>query len=358
MIRQMDYSVALSKYGRTGRKVSSFLNEKITPPRQIIPGLLDERGKMMIVGSSKSFKTFFVMQLGLRMASGTNWLGLDLPKSKVCYCNLEVTDAHAMIRVQNICHKLHLDDHQVDGFTLQNLRGKAFDVFDPLFSDYIAAEEFDAIIFDPFYKVMVDGDENSAQDVKPYLARFDEIGENAGAAIIYVHHCAKGTPGDRNAIDRGAGSGVIGRDVDADIMLLPHTEDGLLVAEFINRAYPKKEPFTIRFIDGCFVVDETPAEIKTSGSRTAAAQPDISSAWSWFCKYNKPIKTKKAVEILRESLGYSRRGAESAIKDLVTLQKLTQYKGGWPYAVWIGIPGVMMGMAERVKTDEFKEKPL
>ena len=74
------------------------------------------------------------------------------------------------------------------------------------------------VVIDPLYK-LVNGDENSAQDMKAY---FDRVMRETGAALLYVHHDAKGSAGDRNIRDRGAGSGVLARDYDAALRWLSY----------------------------------------------------------------------------------------------------------------------------------------
>ena len=61
--------------------------------------------------------------------------------------------------------------------------------------------------FDPLYK-LADGDENSARDMKPVLAAFDQIAAMTGAAVAYSHHDAKGSPATATSATEG-GSNVI-----------------------------------------------------------------------------------------------------------------------------------------------------
>ena len=78
------------------------------------------------------------------------------------------------------------------------------------------------------------------------MSAFDELAEQTGAAIIYVHHDTKGSPGDKDIRDRGAGSNVLGRDYDACVTLTAHASDpDATVVEVLLRNFPPQDPFTI-----------------------------------------------------------------------------------------------------------------
>jgi hypothetical protein len=109
--------------------------------------------------------------------------------------------------------------------------------------------EPEIISFDPLYKI-ADGVENAAESMKIVLNVFDELAEKTGAAILYVHHDAKGSPGDRDIRDRGAGSNVLGRDYDACFTLTSHASDpDAIVIETLLRNYRPQEPFAVQFME-------------------------------------------------------------------------------------------------------------
>ena len=132
----------------------------------------------------------------------------------------------------------------------------------------------EVISFDPLYKLTT-GIENDAQDSKIILNAFDTLAEQTGAAPIYVHHDAKGSPGDRDIRDRGAGSNVLGRDYDACITLTAHSQDpDSAVVETLLRNYRPQEPFTITWKadeNGGYRFEMSPdmlAEKKTSKTKS------------------------------------------------------------------------------------------
>lgn len=116
----------------------------------------------------------------------------------------------------------------------------------------MAADGLDVIIFDPLYKVFSAGtDENAAGDLADLMRVFDEIAEATGAAVAIVHHEAKSRAA--KLINRGSGSGLLGRDCDAAIYLEPHFADqDAVVVETITRNYPPRKTLCAKFESGAF----------------------------------------------------------------------------------------------------------
>jgi RecA-family ATPase len=115
------------------------------------------------------------------------------------------------------------------------------------------------------YKVVKGGDENKAEDLKPYLAEFDALCERTGACLWYVHHDTKGQAGDRDARDRGSGSSVLNRDFDACITLTDHVDgDDMLVMHALPRNYAPPQDVTIRWDNGAFFKTDHAPEAMTS----------------------------------------------------------------------------------------------
>ena len=75
-------------------------------------------------------------------------------------------------------------------------------------------EGLSLIIVDPIYKCAI-GDENDAYDTGRLCNLIDKIAGQLGVAVIYAHHHSKGSQGQKKAMDRASGSGVISRDADA-----------------------------------------------------------------------------------------------------------------------------------------------
>lgn len=350
----MDGDAAPQYYEQFGGPVTDWIDNVLPPPDPVIVNVLDVGGKCMITASSKARKSFFTMQLAMSIASGIKFLKWEVVQRPTLFLNLEINKIHAQRRVQRMKNAIGLNSAAVSDMHLLNLRGKDFNVKDPRFVDYVQKYQFGAVFFDPLYKVLRDGDENSAQDIKPYLAVFDAIAESTGAAVFYVHHCAKGTPGERAAIDRGAGSGILQRDFDAGILLNEHAEEGLLACTTIQRNYAPQEDFSLRFEDDRFLIDDTPAKVRTGGSQRRDDGPDITSALSFMQMYAKehhvPLKKTDAIGKLNE-IGISRRRAKEMIQQLIIMEKLQEHRT-YGKGFWVGIPGVMVGIKEKIENGD------
>ena len=253
------------------------------PCTPIIEGIFDDGDKVPVIGSSKARKSFFVLQLAISVATGRpNFLGWKIPSARrVLILQLEIKDVHYWRRVNHVAFAMGIAPESVAGrLHVASLRGKR--VNPELILRLADKHKAELIIIDPLYK-LTEGDENKAEDMKPTLAMFDRLAEESGAAVMYVHHNAKGTAGDRDTRDRGAGSGVLARDFDACMYLTEHRDaegcelDGLCVIETLLRNYPPQEPFTVAWEMGHFQVQNgIEAVVKTSTNKNSAKSQVLS----------------------------------------------------------------------------------
>lgn len=216
----------------------------------LIDGILRKGNKMIINGDSKSGKTCFAEGLAVSIASGLKWLNrFQCKQGKVLYLNFEVQGSSMYHRFMKIYDRL--DIKPSENLELWNLRGHSCPLSN--LSDQIIYKcrfgGYAAIILDPIYKIQ-GGDENSASDIAKFCNELDRISHETGASVIYTHHHAKGSSGDRKAIDRGSGSGVFARDPDAilDLSVLTLDKNSKeLAKERIDRNdIPLKLEFNLR----------------------------------------------------------------------------------------------------------------
>lgn len=270
--------------------VPAWIQDVYPPPDQLLDGVFDKGTKLAIIGASKTGKTWFALHLALALASGTRFLQWHAAPRRVLLVNLEIPEAHMQRRIKKVLTGICAETFQ-GAMHVMNARGRAGEIlvmeqagrsitadWAPAFLSKVIDEKYDLIIFDPLYKLQSLGDENKAEDLKPVLHAFDKLAEATGAAVAYVHHMAKGFGGDRQTIDRAAGSGAIARDFDACIVLTRHAVDGLIVMETIVRNYMPPEDTSIRWNSdlGRFDLDTTPPQVRTS--RTAAGTSGMSDA--------------------------------------------------------------------------------
>lgn len=198
----------------------------------LIDGVLRRGHKMILNAPSKAGKSFALIELSIAIASGGEWLGCKCSTGRVMYMNFELDSADCLNRYKDIFDKLFSDfkdssklENIEKNISVWNLRGvnESMDVLTPEIIKRCKDGGYSCIIIDPLYKVM-NGDENKPDTVAATASCFDEIATKTGAAVVYSHHFAKGDSSEKNAIDKGSGSGVLARDPDAILNIQPLEE--------------------------------------------------------------------------------------------------------------------------------------
>jgi len=316
---------------------AEWLNVVYPPPEHVIPGLLSKGLKGALIGSSKARKSYFLLQTALAVAAGRPLLNFGTPKArKVLLVQLEIPDYSFHERFASMVTAQGFQRHELENLTILNGRGWAAELMKMSANrliDAVTDTEAELVILDPLYKLL-DGDENLAKDMKPVLAVFDDICNVTGAALMFAHHNSKGLAGDRQAIDRGAGSGVLARDFDAAIYLGDHKQDGLKVVETVARCFPPMDPFSIRWDlqKNCFVLDETAACVKTTNNAAKSMPVDADKLLA-FIEQAGPLQKSALDARAREALGCSERGYKAALIELQANGSVDSYrergKNGW-----------------------------
>lgn len=204
-------------------------------PPETIRGVLRRGEKLVLTGPSKAGKSFALIQLLVALGTGSWWMGrFQCAKQRAVYINLELTKENSAVRVMDVWKALRRSSMDgVENVSIWNLRGSSVttkSMVDSIIKRHKSmAKPPDFYIVDPIYKIQA-GDENAAKDVNEMLREFDRLCKETGANLVYAHHHAKGSQYGKRALDRGSGSGVIGRDADAAIDL-----DFLFVPEAIRK---------------------------------------------------------------------------------------------------------------------------
>ncbi len=183
---------------------------------EIISGLLRYGEKMILQAPSKAGKSFLLMNLATSLTHGLDWIGYPCKRTKVLYCNFELSKNNCIRRMASIYTARGLTSYE--GFDILNLRGdkniSPVSEFAEKLIKHIDGHGYGAIILDPAYK-MIEGDENSAEFVSSFTRCIDRIAESEHSAVIYAHHHSKGAQSYKISMNRGSGSGVFSRDADA-----------------------------------------------------------------------------------------------------------------------------------------------
>jgi hypothetical protein len=254
---------------------AEFCAAEIETPPEIVKGVLHQGCKLVVGGSSKSRKSWLLLDLALAVSSGTNWLNFPTTKARVLFVNLELPAFSIQRRLQSIA-KARVIEIEPGMLTLWNLRGHAasYETLLPMIIAQAKAHGFGLVILDPSYKLLGDADENSASDIAKLLNALERLAVDTGAALAFSAHFAKGNASQKEAMDRISGSGVFARDPDAILVFTAlQTEDAYAV-ESILRTLPPQPPFAIRWQHPAFQVadDLDPSDLKQT-KRAVRATP-------------------------------------------------------------------------------------
>lgn len=243
--------------------IVSFSEMLENPPEEVpelIHGVLHVGCKMIITADSKAGKSCMAENLAICIAEGKPWMNtFQCEKGRVLYIDLELSQRAIYDRTKLIRKELEVNS-SIPNLEFFPLRGYAesLESLLPKIVRRARSKNYSAIVIDPLYKVQ-SGDENSAEALSKFCNGLDRLARQTGAALIITHHHPKGKSGERKALDRGAGSGVIARDADAIIDLSyldPGTNPDALVAELLQK---KHQPMQMSFILRDF---ESPADKK------------------------------------------------------------------------------------------------
>lgn len=296
-------------------------------PNQVIADMLDCGDKMIIVGHSKTRKTFLATQLAYSVAAGINFLNLVVPKKrKVLMVQYEVQPSHFIDRMVQMREALGIEPQDISGqFTIINARG----IFPDLerMQTYIETEGFEVVIFDPFYK-MFDGDESDVETIKSILRIFDRITTKSKCALIYVHHDKKGSSERTEQRDRGGGSGILARDYDVGFAVSEHdTNEEAIVIDILQRNYRHIPPLTAEWYGYRFIESELQPVVKKAGRRSMPIDIEALSGQALQLLGDEPMNCITFRELLKSKLGASRNVQSSIISNLVLSVKIKELPG-------------------------------
>lgn len=255
---------------------AEFTAKILTPPPQLVHGILHRESKLVLGGGSKSFKTFCLLDLGLSVAYGVPWLNFDTTEGRVLYCNFEIPDWSWQKRIQDVASAKRIKI-EPNRFAVWNLRGHAADyrTLLPRIREAVA-REYAMIILDPAYKLYGSTDENKAGDIAALLNAIEALGVDSGSSTAFGHHFSKGNQSAKESIDRISGSGVFARDPDSLLIFTRHEEDDCFTIESTLRNFAPVDPFVVRWEHPLMRLadDLDPAKLRERAGRKQDHQPE------------------------------------------------------------------------------------
>jgi len=244
----------------------------------IIEGMLAQGDLSLITAGSKSFKSWLALQIALCTANGIPFLGRPTLATKTLVLNFELKPPSIKNRLRAIANRLKCGQKNLYTW---NLRNKPIT---PAFLEHltrtIREQGFGLVILDPLYSMygVVDCDnvENSNPAMTELLSTIRAACEQAGSAVIIIHHHAKGDSATKASIDRASGAGALGRFPDFVMSLVRHESPNAYVVEIDFRDFPPCVPFVIRRENSIMILDEDldPASKKTTKPANTKMTPE------------------------------------------------------------------------------------
>ena len=338
---------------------ADFLAAVFPKPQSVLEGFLDVSCKMLITGPSKTMKSFFAQQLAIWISLGGEFFNWVVPEPlRTALLQFENPEYHFRERLKGQLQGLGIPEERLRSrlfVTTLNARDLNRDPLEGLL--WIVKQcEAQVLILDPLYKLLL-GNENSCEDVGAVLETFDEVIAQTGVALIYVHHTTKGIAGDRQAIDRGAGTGWIARDYHASLNLAPHRDSGLTVCEPICRCYPPTEPFSLRWDSDrqIFAISDAAPQLLTSATRGKGKIWKSPTTDEQVVHASTPPRSKTAYQhFLRSHFGFTDRDAKAKMDELLGTGQLAEVreKGKSGPATQVGTPEAIAALEQQWEDKE------
>lgn len=182
------YLKKIGKFNVISGKKASLM--EVQDVEWIIEGLLPKNYKAILGGTTGSNKSYFAMELSMRVAGGSSrFIGYKILKQlNVLFIDLEVGEEELVRRYQRIENTIAFKHH--DNINFLSKTGAFTDCYDEIMQ---AANTFkpDFIVIDNLYSSVGDVDISKADKIKPVLGKIDELKEKTGASILLIHHFNK-----------------------------------------------------------------------------------------------------------------------------------------------------------------------
>ena len=269
-----DISAICAMYDNVARRVTPdqavesdavLLAADIPESEPVIEGLLD-RGEVAVFGSaSKSHKTWANIALAIGIAYTGTWWGFRCRQGKVLFLNFELTRKAFQTRLRATYERLGIKpDGRID---VMHLKGVEFTEPGSLLASLgarVRREGYILVIIDPLYQLEGGAStstkgrddanrENSNYIMGRIMGQFISLAARANCAVWVCHHFSKGNQASKDALDRLAGAGALGRALDTAVIMTKHkaTDPAAGIRaysiELEARNHPEIDPFAVRW---------------------------------------------------------------------------------------------------------------
>ena len=226
------------------QKVMSFhdiVNDDSEPPPPIIDdGVLLDRSLLIIVGQPKANKSFLALNMGVAIASGTDFAGFSVvDKHRVLFLSAEGGYYSNRERIKTITADIDEADLKEIFFSIKVVPDLENDADDAIFKACIEEYKPKVLILDPFIRFHM-ADENSSSSMSNIFAKIRKLIDENDIAVILVHHEGK------DPSKGGRGSSVIHAEYDSCIKIKKQ-KNGNHMFEFDMRHVETPEPKELVF---------------------------------------------------------------------------------------------------------------
>ncbi len=211
--------------------VSDLLANPPAMPETIIPGYAGRCDVVTLFGASKSLKTFTAIDLALQASSGGHWFtGRFSRPMRVGYIDGELRRSCFADRIRKVmdCTQIDLGE-SIDLWCLRDTGAPATVETFLWECGRLKSRKLDLLIIDNlsrFYPEWPGFSENDNTGMSKVIAIYQNLAREVDAAILLMHHTAKGIHDGRPVSDMGAGAGSIGRYSDGNAAIGRFRPDG------------------------------------------------------------------------------------------------------------------------------------
>ncbi|CAD7490131.1 helicase RepA family protein [Aeromonas dhakensis] len=161
----------------------------------LVEGLFDEQSLVGFYGPSGSRKSFIIIDIACRIATGMPWQGKETKQGSVIYVAAE--GSNGMTKRMNAWINEYNNGEDLDNF--YRISQPMFVSKKEVIDDLILATEdiflqtgmpVKLIVIDTLARCFI-GNENTAEDMGAFINGCDEIKNKSGATILIVHHTGK-----------------------------------------------------------------------------------------------------------------------------------------------------------------------
>ena len=164
-------------------RAQEFMERVPAPAEAVVSGLI-ERGNLYAVGAKpKTGKTLLMLQLGLAVAQGTNWLGRMTAQGRVLMFQLEDSERTLRRRMEAMAPAVPPDLwFHITPFKL---------VSENYDATARACQGASLIVCDPIIQASEVRDWNAQQEVRDVYDRWRRLARDTGAAVVVTMHHRK-----------------------------------------------------------------------------------------------------------------------------------------------------------------------